>query len=472
MSRYERLEQALARTHLPDAGPDELGGPLQREFAEWVHARFGGDPAAAMAAAQARIESEFRLPRPVSAVPRILPKSMCQKLVDGVHQRVRLFRAVHQDLVSGGWIRSRYPEFETMLRTYRKFAPPGGIRLPQGLVPLNTVLGCDLILPGDGTITTNEDNTGSDVLGPSDMFNLRDAFAKAMPDALDHFGVPKDLRYPAEIERLARLEMRRLGVEGEICWIRSNIGLDRVRANQDVFFERELKAFDALTAGTALRHVVTQDIEVVDGWPRIKGMGERIGHIFFNGHPAWIAAVPGLSDAIADGKVGFNAYANAEFIGDQTLQCFLSELAEQFLPDEKLLIEPLATFAMSPRFDGELDPEIFDAWARHPERFVLKERSSAGGKGVRVGRFVSEEEHRSSLEQIRANPAEFLVQAYTPISRFGERRIDLRMICHVGLSDETTWVVPSGVSRSSASKSGKTNLSLGGQEHDTWFSSR
>lgn len=170
----------------------------------------------------------------------------------------------------------------------------------------------------------------------------------------------------------------------------------------------------------------------------------------------------GLTEAILSRAVDSNYTPGVDFIGDKEFYIYVEKLIEHYL-GEKPILRNIPTRRFSVGDGTRLDQRLFDKVFGSLESFVVKKVDGRGGDAVWVGPKIKPEEIEPLKEIIRASPAEFIVQEFTPLSRMGDNIVDLRVIADVAPKSVFVTDTPWGRGLP-ASGNGKVNLSDQGRE--------
>lgn len=189
------------------------------------------------------------------------------------------------------------------------------------------------------------------------------------------------------------------------------------------------------------------------------------GSNFQNDIPAALrksAQARGLTEAILSGQVDSNYTPGVDFIGDKEFYLYVEELIRLYLHQEPILKNiPTRRFSEgnSKRLDGKLYDEVF----ANLSKYVVKKVDGRGGDAVWVGPKIKPEDIPAIQDRIRKNPAEYIVQEFTPLSRLNNNIVDLRVIADVAPQGVFVTDTPWGRGLP-ANGNGKVNLSDQGRE--------
>lgn len=175
------------------------------------------------------------------------------------------------------------------------------------------------------------------------------------------------------------------------------------------------------------------------------------------------SVIPGLLDAILDGRLQTNYTPGMEFIGDKMFHTFVDDLCRFYLREEPILISAPSKRFVKPGAGGQLvtDHAVIRHALAHRETSVIKIVDGRGGDGIYIGPKMKEREWQALREKIFAEPSRYIVQEYSHPSVVDDRIVDIRMITYV---DETGHPLVSSTpwTRSTPKKgTGKVNMSQG-----------
>ena len=150
----------------------------------------------------------------------------------------------------------------------------------------------------------------------------------------------------------------------------------------------------------------------------------------------------GLINAILNHKVGANYSPGLDFLGDKEFYTYVEDLIRFYLKETPILrnIETKRFAAgNTEKIDEARMTEVFS----NISKWVIKKVDGRGGDAVWVGPKIKPEEIPMLQTLIRREPRDYIVQAFTPLSRMNDIIVDLRVIADVSpnniLVTETPW---------------------------------
>jgi uncharacterized circularly permuted ATP-grasp superfamily protein len=183
-----------------------------------------------------------------------------------------------------------------------------------------------------------------------------------------------------------------------------------------------------------------------------------------------LLGVPGLVHAYRSGNVSLANSIGTGVADDKVVYYFVPKIIKYYLGEEPIL----------PNVDTYLasEPEDRVFILENLNKLVVKSANEAGGYGMLMGPWASNEEIESFREQVRSNPRNFIAQHPISLSRhptwcntdlgggFEGRHVDLRPYILYG---EKITVTPGGLTRVALRKGSLVvNSSQGGGSKDTW----
>lgn len=191
-----------------------------------------------------------------------------------------------------------------------------------------------------------------------------------------------------------------------------------------------------------------------------------------HGEDVWIreiraANLPGLNEAILQGKVATNYSPGLDFIGDKEFYTYVDDLVRHYLKEEPVVTNLATQRFMKPDASGVLkvDEELMDRLFKKGEykNNVIKIVDGRGGDGVYIGPKLKKSDIPDLIRKIRERPEAFIAQSFTPLSRVEDRIVDQRMVTIIDPMGAYVARTPWGRGVP-ATGDGKVNLSKKGRE--------
>jgi uncharacterized circularly permuted ATP-grasp superfamily protein len=212
-----------------------------------------------------------------------------------------------------------------------------------------------------------------------------------------------------------------------------------------------------------------------------EGATQRVDVIYSRVNSEWLdplvfrrdsmLGAPGLIEAWRRGNV---AIANAPGTGvadDKVIYPYVPAMIRYYLGEEPLM-DNVATYDLT-------DERQLAHVVANIDSMVLKPVDASGGYGIHFGRLMGSKERIEFMDQVKANPRQWLAQEEVALSRavclragggFEPRAVDLRPFV---LLDERPWIVPGGLTRVAGDPDELVvNSSQGGGSKDTWVLTR
>jgi len=250
-----------------------------------------------------------------------------------------------------------------------------------------------------------------------------------------------------------------LFLNGEHAWIDTADPRSHVRntleAAQDMLTSKEVLPFYRRQVQNILENPDPQT-----GLPDMKRLEELVDR---HSPYAWRsrAKIPGLTQAILDGKVSVNYTPGIDFIGDKQFYLYVEDLIRFYLGQEPIIRNIPTTSLANSR--GQLDSKAYRQIMQDFSKFVVKKVDGRGGDGVWVGPKTQAADLNKLQQRIKANPAHYISQDYLYLSELNGNITDLRLITMV--MNGKSFVAPTPWGRGlPKSGNGKVNLSDQGRE--------
>jgi uncharacterized circularly permuted ATP-grasp superfamily protein len=179
--------------------------------------------------------------------------------------------------------------------------------------------------------------------------------------------------------------------------------------------------------------------------------------------------IPGLTELLEKGSLATNYSPGVDFLNDKGLYAYVEDLIRFYLKQEPIL-KSIETRSITIKGDDyKIDEEFMKSALNNQDKWVIKEVDNRGGKGVIVGRRVSQEEFKRGLEQARKNPIDFRLQEYISLSMIIDHILDVRIHSSISaIGDPLVSRFPwgRGIDRN---RNGKVNLSDTGIQVPTFI---
>jgi uncharacterized circularly permuted ATP-grasp superfamily protein len=162
-------------------------------------------------------------------------------------------------------------------------------------------------------------------------------------------------------------------------------------------------------------------------------------------------------EAILQEKVATNYSPGIDFIGDKMFYTYVDDLVRYYLNSEPV-IENIPTIRMdrADAFETTFDNGNF-------RNHVFKPADGRGGDGIHIGPKMDEAKLAEIRAEIMQNRGKYIAQKFTPLSRVGDRIVDMRLITEVGPNSIYVSRTPWGRGVP-IDGDGKVNLSKSGRE--------
>ncbi|MGK2936402.1 MAG: circularly permuted type 2 ATP-grasp protein [Solirubrobacteraceae bacterium] len=450
------------------AAAGEPGAALLDTIAQTDVAGLRADVATYLEKTGVRFGGGSGWPFTVDPVPRILSTAEWATLAAGLEQRVRALDAFVRDAygprrsVAAGVVTDEQIEetegYEPLLR---------GV-WPEPATALG-VSGLDVVRDADGTLLVLEDNLRT----PSGLAYAV-AARRAVVGALSARGIdtPAVRDMPAESIALLAAALRQAAPAGvddpqavvltdgpssvahyEHAWLAAQLGVPLV-----TLADLERTRFGRLRRRDAEGH--PHDIDVVYRRTDSDLIHEPDG--------ALTPVAAALLEPWLDGRLGLvNGFGTG--VGDDKLTHAHVEDAVRLFLGEEPLLRSVPTLELG-------EPDALARVLDDPRAFVVKARHGEGGKGVTVCRDADDETLSALLDELRADPAEYVAQLVVPLSThptvvddgvLEPRHVDLRPF--VFLTPDGPRAAPGGLTRVALRRGSLVvNSSQQGGAKDTW----
>jgi len=401
---------------------------------------------------------------PFDLVPRIIPQSEWQHLVEGLEQRIIALNLFLKDvygeqrILREGVIPAPYVLGARHFR--REFM---GFKVPRDIYI--HICGTDLIRGADGEYLVLEDNARCPS-GVSYMLENRQALKRAFPNFFSRMSVLPVKDYAGELLKV----LRHIAPQGKE---RPTVAVLTPGVHNSAYFEH---CFLARQMGVEI--VEGRDLIVIDsrvymrttkGLHQVDVIYRRIDDDFLDPsvfRPDSFLGVPGIVNAYQAGNLSLANSIGTGVADDKVMYYFVPRMIKFYL-DQEPILKNVETYLASEEKDRSY---ILD----NLPRLVVKAANEAGGYGMLMGPTASKEEIETFRQQIEADPRNFIAQPPISLSRhptwtgdsFEGRHIDFRPYVLYG---DKVSIVPGGLTRVALRKGSLVvNSSQGGGSKDTW----
>ncbi|MDE2932614.1 MAG: circularly permuted type 2 ATP-grasp protein [Chloroflexota bacterium] len=402
---------------------------------------------------------------PFSLIPRIVGADEWKGVDAGLKQRLRALNLFLSDLYGEQRIlKEKVVPEETVLSSPGFRPEMEGFEPPLGVYA--HIAGCDLVRDESGEFVVLEDNLRTPS-GVSYVLENRTVMLRVVPDLFPRWGVQAVTDYPNQL-LTTLLSVGPEASEGPRAVLLTP-GIYNSAYFEHSFLSKQMGI--PLVEGSDL--TVGDDdcvyLRSTTGLEQVDVVYRRIDDDFLDPlvyRPDSMLGVPGLMRAYLAGNVTLANAPGAGVADDKVVYRWVPEIIRFYL-DEDPILQNVETFSA-------LIPSERDYIKAHARELVLKPANESGGYGVLIGEQASEEELQSTLDQMEAEPRNWIAQPllhFSTIPTFDEdrlkpRRADLRPFV---LSGEETWVIPGGLTRVALREgSYVVNSSQGGGSKDTW----
>ena len=401
---------------------------------------------------------------PFDVIPRIISDAAWQTVERGLIQRVKALNCFLDDIYGAQRIiRDKRIPLEVVQSSAGYRAAMQGVH-PCGGVRVQ-IAGIDLIRGPSGDFVVLEDNVRTPS-GVSYVLENRAVAKRVLAPVLSRVAVRSVDTYgtrlraalaslappAADSPRIVVLTPGPLNAAYfEHSFLARRMGCDLVHPS-DLFVDQQ-RVYVKTTAGPRPVHVIYRRIDDDFLDPTVFRKDSLLG-------------VPGLVEAYAKGHVTLaNAIGNG-IADDKAIYPFVPEMIRFYLSESPIL-DQVETLVCAREADRKRVVAAID-------KMVVKQVNGSGGYGMLMGPRASRDERAAYVEQIKANPRNYIAQPLFELStcptwtdgQLVPRRVDLRPFV---ISGTSTWVLPGGLTRV-ALQAGSyvVNSSQGGGSKDTW----
>jgi len=407
---------------------------------------------------------------PFDLVPRVIPDSEWQRIEKGLIQRITALNLFLHDIYHEQKIlkdRIIPPHYILGAKHFRREFM--GFNVPKDIYI--HICGTDLIRDRHGNYLVLEDNLRCPS-GASYMLENRAALKRAFPDLYRSARVHPVDSYAAELRKLLQfVSPPALGSS------QPNVVLLTPGVFNSAYFEHSFLARQMGIPIVEGRDLVVRDAKVymrtTSGLVPVDVIYRRIDDDFLDPtvfRSDSMLGVPGLVNAYRSGNVSLANSIGTGVADDKVVYYFVPQIIKYYLGEDPIL-QNVDTYLASENKDRMFILENL-------EKLVVKSANEAGGYGMLMGPWATQEEISTFREQILANPRNFIAQHPISLSRHPTwcnaeesgalegRHVDLRPYILYG---EKVSVTPGGLTRVALRKGSLVvNSSQGGGSKDTW----
>ncbi len=405
---------------------------------------------------------------PFDLMPRVIPAKEWDLIERGLIQRITALNMFLDDIYHEQKIlRDRVipPHYVLNAKHFRREFM--GCDVPKGIYI--HICGTDLIRGRDGGYLVLEDNLRCPS-GASYMLENRAALKRAFPNLYQSARVKPVDSYAADLRKALQYAVpQSLGNE------QPNVVLLTPGVYNSAYFEH---AFLARQMGIPIvegRDLIVRDARVymrtTAGLVPVDVIYRRVDDDFLDPsvfRSDSLLGVPGLVSAYRAGNVSLANAIGTGVADDKVIYYFVPRIIKYYLGEEPILPN-VETFLAS-------EPKDCAYILENLNKLVVKSANEAGGYGMLMGPWATQEEIEEFRKMIIANPRNFIGQPPISLSRhptwvseqedFEGRHVDLRP--YVLYGDKIT-VNPGGLTRVALRKGSLVvNSSQGGGSKDTW----
>jgi uncharacterized circularly permuted ATP-grasp superfamily protein len=410
-------------------------------------------------------EEGIEKPFPVDLVPRLIPPDEWSHLERGLEQRVRALNLFLHDiyhdqkiLADGIVPRELVVNAPNFRRNFIGAEVPGDVYIH--------ICGTDLIRDADGTYRVLEDNCRTPS-GVSYMLENRLILTRVFPGLFREHAVRPIDDYPTTLLN----NLQSFAAPGRE---QPNVVLLTPGVYNSAYFEH---AFLAQQMGIEL--VEGRDlfvdanmvyVKTTKGPKRVDVIYRRVDDDFLDPlvfRPESVLGVPGIVNAYRSGNVALANGIGTGVADDKAIYPYVPAMIKAYLGEEPIL-EQVQTYM-------GWKPDDLKFILENAHELVIKTTNDSGGYGMLMGPQSTKDEIAQYLEQVKAEPRNYIAQPLVSLSRspcfidgrFEGRHVDLRPFVLVGREGVT--IVPGGLTRVALRKgSYVVNSSQGGGSKDTW----
>ncbi len=401
---------------------------------------------------------------PFDIVPRIVNAKDWELIDRGIKQRVFALNKFIGDIYNDKKILKDGVVPEELIYSsaaYRKECE--GLKPPKGI--WCHISGIDLVRDKDGQFYVLEDNLRCPS-GVSYVLGNRRVLKQTLPVVFEALPIRPVEDYSSRLSATLRHLIPDTIQNPNIAVLTPGI-------HNSAYYEH---SFLAQQMGEEL--VEGQDLVVMDdflymrttkGFERVDAVYRRIDDDFLDPtvfRPDSMLGVPGIMNSYRAGKVALANAPGAGIADDKAIYSYVPEIIKYYTGEE-IVIPNVPTLLCENETDRR---RVID----DIKNYVVKTTHGSGGYGMLIGPASSTKEQKEMINNIKANPRDYIAQPVIMLSRvpvivgdhFEGRHIDLRPFILYG---EDIYVLPGGLTRVALKKNSLVvNSSQGGGSKDTW----
>ena len=400
---------------------------------------------------------------PLDIIPRIIPKSVWNKISKGLAQRVKALNLFIDDVYNKKKIFK-----DNVVPRELVFNSPYYVKECDGFSPKfkawSNISGIDLIRNKNGEYLVLEDNLRVPS-GVSYMLENRMVMRDVFPELFTRYKVSSIHQYANKLYHCMEECIPKKTSNPHMVVLTPGI-------YNSAYFEHSFLAEQmgiALVEGKDL--FVENDIvymKTVKGKLKVDCIYRRLDDNFLDPKVFYkesLIGVPGLFKCWKKGNVGIVNGIGTGIADDKAIYSYVNKMIVYYL-GEQPKINQVETFLCHEKKDRDYVIENIS-------KLVVKPANASGGYGILIGAKASKKEKNEMIEKIKSKPREFIAQPLEILStlptitenNIEPRHVDLRPFV---LSGKSTYVTSGGLTRVALRK-GSTivNSSQGGGSKDT-----
>jgi len=400
---------------------------------------------------------------PLDIIPRIIPKSVWNKISKGLAQRVKALNLFIDDVYNKKKIFK-----DNVVPRELVFNSPYYVKECDGFSPKfkawSNISGIDLIRNKNGEYLVLEDNLRVPS-GVSYMLENRMVMRDVFPELFTRYKVSSIHQYANKLYHCMEECIPKKTSNPHMVVLTPGI-------YNSAYFEHSFLAEQmgiALVEGKDL--FVENDtvyMKTVKGKLKVDCIYRRLDDNFLDPKVFYkesLIGVPGLFKCWKKGNVGIINGIGTGIADDKAIYSYVNKMIVYYLGEQPKLNQ-VETFLCHEKKDRDYVIENIS-------KLVVKPANASGGYGILIGAKASKKEKNEMIQKIKSKPREFIAQPLEILStlptitenNIEPRHVDLRPFV---LSGKSTYVTSGGLTRVALRK-GSTivNSSQGGGSKDT-----